>query len=274
MIQFRETASIRRVALSACVAAALVSFNASAETGSGAASDVSVHVNVLGVAELNVDPQAAVSFDNATEPTSLQDNLASLDLGGAIVHLTTGATGSQADYRPGSSWSGALASTSIDHFDLSAVDLLGASLLSIGADLIQSRSAMTGWCTAPGMATTQTSDLDEITFFNGFDEGNFYAGLPGDGDGGNVVLVNPGVSILGIPVTGLPTLPPPNTSIDLAAQGIAGATLILNEQSITSDGVNWSRMTANAIHLTLDAAGLITADVTVGHTDAKLDCTQ
>lgn len=273
MIHCRETDSIRRVMLGACVAVALAPFSASAGTGSAGASDLAVHVNVLGLAELNVDPQAAVSFENATDPTYADDALASLDLGSAIVHLTTGATSSSAEYRPGTTWSGSVANTSVVDLDLSAIDLLGSGLLSISADLVQSESAMIGWCAA-GRQAEHASNLDDITFFNGFDNGNFYAGLPGDDSGGNVVLVNPGVSILGIPVAGLPTLPPPNTSIDLAAQGIAGATLILNEQSITSDGVNWSRMTSNAIHLTLDVAGLITADVTVGHTDAKLDCTQ
>jgi hypothetical protein len=275
MIHRRETDSIRRVMLGACVALALASFNASAETGSAAASDLSVHVSVLGLANLDVDPQAAVAFTNVTDPTALNDGLPSLDLGGAIVHLTAGVTGSEADYRPGPSWSGALSTTSIANLNLSAVDLLGSGLLSISADLVQSQSAMMGWCVAAQkQAQTLASDLDEITFINGFDNGNFYAGLPGDETGGNVVLLNPGISILGIPVVDLPTLPPPNTSIDLAAQGILGATLILNEQTITSDGVLWSHMTSNAIHLTLNVAGLITADVTVGHTDAKLDCTQ
>jgi len=274
MIHRRETDSIRRVMLGACVAAALFSFNASAETGSGAASDVAIHVNVLGLAQLDVDPQAAVSFENASDPTSVQDGVPSIDLGNTLIHLTAGVSNSEAEFAPGPTWSATVASTSIVNLDLSAVDALGGGLLSIGADLIQSQSAILGYCIAARSALNRTSDLDDISFFNGFDEGNLYAGFPGDENGGNVVLENPGISILGIPISGLPSLPPPNTSIDLAAQGIAGATLILNEQTISGDGVGWSRMTANAIHLTLDVAGLITADVTVGHTDAKLDCTQ
>jgi len=273
MIHLRETDSIRRVMLGACVAAALVSIDASAESGSGAASDVAIHVNVLGLAQLDVDPQAAVSFENATEPTSQQDSLPSIDLGNALIHLSAGLSGSSAEFAPGPTWSATTAATSIVDLDLSAIDALGASLLSIGADLIQSQSTIMGYCLAE-RSGHRSAALDDITFFNSFDEGNLYSGFPGDENGGNVVLENPGISILGIPVTGLPSLPPPNTSIDLAAQGIAGATLILNEQSITGDGTTWSRMTSNAIHLTLDVAGLITADVTVGHTDAKLDCSQ
>jgi hypothetical protein len=274
MIHRREAASFRRVVLSAGVAAALASFNASAETGSGAASDVTIHVNVLGLAELNVDPQAAVSFQDAAEATSVQDSVPSIDLGNAVIHLSTGVSGAAAEFAPGPTWSATVAGTSLVDFDLAAVDALGGSLLSIGADLIESRSAIAGYCLAERSAGHRSAALDDISFFNGFDPGNLYAGFPGDDNGGNVVLENPGISILGIPVSGLPSLPPPNTSIDLAAQGILGATLILNEQSITGDGTDWSRMTSNAIHLTLDVAGLVTADVTVGHTDAKLDCTQ
>ncbi|MET0230861.1 MAG: hypothetical protein ABW186_08030 [Rhodanobacteraceae bacterium] len=274
MIHSRETASVRRVMLGACVAAALVSFDASAETGSGAASDVAIHVNVLGLAQLDVEPQAAVSFENATEPQSVQDSVASIDLGDANVHLGAGASGSSAEFLPGPTWSMATSNTSIANLDLSAVDVLGNGLLSIGADLVQSQSTIMGYCLVSRSALNRSVQTDDIMFFNSFDEGNLYAGFPGDEDGGNVVLVNPGVSILGIPVSGLPSLPPPNTAIDLAAQGIVGATLILNEQAITGDGVDWSGVTSNAIHLTLDVAGLVTADVTVGHTDAKLDCTQ
>jgi hypothetical protein len=260
--------------LSACVAAALVSFDASAETGSAAASDVTIHVNVLGLAELNVDPQAAVSFENASEPTSVDDGVPSIDLGNTLIHLSAGVSGASAEFVPGPTWSATVANTSLVNLDLSVVDALGGGLLSIGADLIQSQSAIMGYCIAARGAGHRSADVDDISFFNGFEEGNLYTGFPGDDNGGNVVIENPGISILGIPVTGLPSLPPPNTSIDLAAQGILGATLILNEQSITGDGTDWSRMTSNAIHLTLDVAGVITADVAVGHSDAKLDCTQ
>lgn len=269
----RGTDSIRRVMLGACVAGAFASFQASAQSGSGAASDVAVHVSVLGLAELNVDPQAAVSFENATESTSQQDGVPSINVGNALIQLSSGVADSSAVYARGPTWSAAEAGTSIANLSLSAVDALGGGLLSIGADLVESHSTIMGYCLA-SRSGQHSAGLDDITFFNSFDEGNLYAGFPGDENGGNVVLENPGISILGIPVSGLPSLPPPNTSIDLAAQGILGATLILNEQAITGDGTNWSRMTSNAIHLTLDVAGLITADVVVGHSDAKLDCTQ
>jgi hypothetical protein len=35
-----------------------------------------------------------------------------------------------------------------------------------------------------------------------------------------------------------------------------------------------SSLSSNALHLTLNVAGVITADVVLGHSDSTLDCTQ
>jgi hypothetical protein len=150
--------------------------------------------------------------------------------------------------------------------------LLNVNLLSITADLIQTQSMIVGYCLPAGRESRSASD--DITFFNGFDTGNLTPGGPGGTNGGNVKFVNPGVTILDTVVPEIPTDPPPNTNVDLAALGILDATLVLNEQTIAGDGVTMSSMSSNALHLTLNAAGLITADVTIGHTDSTLDCTQ
>ena len=260
--------------LAASLGLGFAATGAHAETGSGAAHDAAIHIDILGVADLDVDPQASVAFDNATEPTWQQDALPSLELGGALIHVSSGATVSQARYEPGSSLSAAAADTTILDFNLWAVNLLGDGLISISADTIQSQSTVMGYCLPNGQGARAA--LDDINFFNGFDSGNLTPGGPGDGsgDGGNVVLVNPAVTILGIPIPALPTTPAPNTTIDLASLGIAGATLILNERTIGGDGVNMSSMVSNAIHLMLATAGVITADVALGHSEAKLDCMQ
>jgi hypothetical protein len=273
MIHRRDWDTFGRGVLAASIALGFAAAEAHAETGSAAAHDFAIHIDVLGVASLDVDPQAAVAFDGVSEPTFEQDALPSLDIGDALVHLSTGATSSEAEYAPGASLSSSTANATIHDFDLSALSLLGDGLLSISADLIQSQSGVIGYC-LPQTREAQGM-FDDIAFFNGFDTGNLLPGGPGDpGDsGGNVVFVNPGVSILGIPVPNLPGLPEPNTTIDLVPLGIAGATLILNERVIGGDGVNTSAMTSNAMHLTLNTAGVITADVVVGHSEAKLDCT-
>jgi hypothetical protein len=81
------------------------------------------------------------------------------------------------------------------------------------------------------------------------------------------------IKILGIALPDLPTNPPPNTSIDLAALGIANATLVLNEQTVSGDGVTSGGVTSNALHLNLDAVGgLISADVVLAHSNSLLAC--
>lgn len=59
----------------------------------------------------------------------------------------------------------------------------------------------------------------------------------------------------------------PNTMVNLAALGIANATLILNEQIIAGDN---SSITVNAFHLSVNIANSITTDVILGHSQASV----
>jgi hypothetical protein len=58
----------------------------------------------------------------------------------------------------------------------------------------------------------------------------------------------------------------PNTSVNLAALGIANASLILNEQIIAGDQ---SSIVVNAFHLNVNIANSITAQVILGHSQAQ-----
>jgi hypothetical protein len=260
--------------LTALVAALTLSFAASshAETGTANAADLSVHINLLGVAQLDVDPQVPVGFSNATEPTYQQNSLPSFDAGGTLLHLSTGTMTTEAQYAPGVSISAAGADVELQNVDLSAVSALAQPLISLTADAIRSKSLVAGYCLPAG---GQRTAVDEIMFFNGFDHGNLSAGGDGGPTAGDDTSLN-GVqlSILGIPVPGIPETPPPNTAIDLASLGISGATLILNERSVGGDGVNTASLSTNAMHLTMDVASLVTADIVFAHSDSKLDCTQ
>jgi hypothetical protein len=252
----------------------LAATSASAETGTAVAQDVAIHINLLGIATLDVDPQVPLLINNETTATYLQDSLPGLDLGGTLLHLTSSTLAAEAEYAPGGAISAAGARASVEDLNLSAVDLLGTGLLSINASLIQSRSQVMGYC-LPSRASRGRDMFDDITFFNGFDTGNINGGGPNGSPGpDDVVLEDLGISILGIPIPDLPLNPPPNTIIDLSQLGIVGATLILNEQTFTGDGVNMGSLTSNAVHLTLNVAGLITADVVIAHSEGKLDCTQ
>lgn len=260
--------------LTALVAALALCFAASshAETGTANAADMSVHINLLGVVQLDVDPQVPVGFENATEPTHQQDSLPSFDQGGALLHLSTGTLMTEAQYAPGVSISAAGANVELQNVNLSAVSALAQPLISLTADSIRTKSLVAGYCLPAGQ---QRTAVDEIMFFSGFDPGNLSTGGDGGPQTGDDTSLN-GVqlSILGIPVPGIPEAPPPNTAIDLASLGISGATLILNERAVGGDGVTMASLSTNAMHLTMDVASLITADVVLAHSDSKLDCTQ
>lgn len=65
---------------------------------------------------------------------------------------------------------------------------------------------------------------------------------------------------------------PPNTTVDLNALGIVGATLVLNEQTLTGDGLASRGVSVNAFHLSLNVLGAlgVTGEVILGHSDASL----
>ena len=262
--------------LTALVAALSLGFaaGAHAEAGSANAKDISVHINLLGIAQLDVDPQAPAGFQNAVDATYQQNLVPSFDSGGTLLHLSTGTLTSEAQYVPGVSFSVAGADVEVQNVDLSAVDVLGHPLIALTADAIRSRSMVSGYCLQG--ARQQRTPFDDIMFFSGFDAGNLIPG--GDGNppstGDDTSLNGVGLTIMGTPVPNIPAVPPPNTSVDLGQLGIVGATLILNERTITGDGVSSLSLSRNAMHLALDVAGLVTADVVFAHADSALDCTQ
>jgi hypothetical protein len=261
--------------LTALVAACSMVFavGAHAETGSANAKDISVHINLLGVAQLDIDPQAPAGFQNAVDATYQTNLLPSFDSGGTLLHLSTGTITSEAQYVPGVSFSIAGADVELQNVDLSAVDALGNPLIALTADVIRSQSAVMGYCLPAGRQ--QRTAIDDIMFFSSFDNGNLFAGGDGNPSTGDDVSFNGlGISILGIPVPNIPEVPPPNTSIDLGQLGIVGATLILNERTLSGDGTTSLSLSTNAVHLALNVAGLVTADVVFAHSDSTLDCTQ
>jgi hypothetical protein len=265
--------------LAAAVCAAVAPAAAAGPTGNAGAYDLSVHINLLGVSQLNVDPQAPAQVANATASIADSHQLASLNTQDvlALLKLQTGLLQSDAQYA-GGDFAVVGAQGAVNGLNLSAVTLLAAPVLAVTADNITSRSVLAGACPP---TTNGAKDLlgNDFVFFNGFDEGNLTAvnsygggdtgsgGLPGSG----AKLGNLGLSLLGTNVP-IPLNPPPNTAVNLAGLGIAGATLILNEQTMSGDGVHSLGMTSNAVHLTLNVASLVTADIILAHSEASLSC--
>lgn len=267
--------------LAAAVCAAVAPAAAAGPTGNASAYDLSVHINLLGVSQLNVDPQAPAQITNATASTSDSHQLPSLNtqdpLG--LLKLQTGLLKSDAEYA-GGNFAVVGAQGTVNSLNLSAVTLLAAPVLAVTADNIVSRSVLAGAC-PPTPTVDGTTPLlgNDFIFFNGFDEGNLSAVDPyGGGDTGSGGLPGSGaklgnltLSLLGTNVP-IPLNPPPNTAVDLAGLGIAGATLILNEQTMSGDGVHSLGMTSNAVHLSLNVASLVTAEVILAHSQASLSC--
>ena len=257
-------------AVAAALAASIFSTDAAAQTGSANAQDLTVHVSLLGLANLDVTPQAPSVVADANVAVDITNSLPGLNIPGALLSLSTGLLTSEAQYVDGGT-SASGATVTVAGLDLSAVSLLGASLLSIGADAVTSTSIVSGYCPqVPGIQSTGL--LGDYVFTSSFDAGNLQSNPPGGDPDDGAKLTNLTISILGIEVPDLPLNPPPNTGIDLNTLGIVGATLMLNEQTITGDGINSTSKSSNAVHLALNVAGLITADVVVGHSDASLSC--
>lgn len=250
--------------------------------GNAAAHDLSIHINLVGITSLDVDAQTSASLVNVVGDATDSHSLPSVGISDplSLITLSTGALTSEAEYA-GGPMSAIAARASVANLDLSAgaaiVDVLG-----LGAGLVTSTSAMSGYC--PAAAPSTNSLLGDFVFGTGFDFGNLNGGGGGSGGGGGgggglgglppggTDLVDPVVSILGIPVPDLPLNPPPNTAIDLGALGIVGATLVLNEQTSSGDGVHSLSLGSNGIHLTLNVAGLVTGDVIIAHSEVGMAC--
>lgn len=273
--QIRSNPLCRRLALASVLALACGATPAMAEVGSAGAYDVSVTLTLLG-STVNVNAQTDVNIDLSVDPLSDLQVVPGFEFGSAaLVHLTTDALSSEAEYRPGVSFSASAGQSQVAGLNLSAVGLLGVNLLQLSADVIRSKSLVAGYCLPTANKGAQTDGLlDDVLYGNGFDAGNLGAGgngAPGTGPDDSVGLANVHLSILGIDVP-LPLNPPPNTGVDIPA-GIVGATLILNEQRVEGDGINQLTKTSNGLRLTLNILNLISGEVIVAHSSAGIDCT-
>jgi hypothetical protein len=245
---------------------------ASAEVASARGYALKADISILGGSTLHVDPLAVSEFTDATEAADETASLPSIDLGdNLLVNLTTGLVTSEAEYLPGATLQVGAQSTVAD-LSVSLVGLLGDALLEISADLIQSRVGISGYCVAP-VPPAPRELFGNVVFQNGFDQPNLIPdfGGPDDGGGsggGDVDLIDLVISVLGNPVL-IPVDFDPNTTIDL---GIA--TIIINEQTITGDLVNMASVEQNALHVSLDVIGVVTADIIAGHSEASVDCTR
>ena len=276
-----STSNSRAIALAATLATACMGHaSAAVPVGNADAYDLSIHIDILGVTQFDLVAPTSAEIVDATESISDSQTLASIIDADPLnlITLSTGTVISEAQYVAGTQ-SAIAARASVEDLELQALGLAQLDILSLVGGTISSQTALAGACPEPPAQVTDL--LDDFVFFSGFDQGNLGGGGDdGEGnDGGfgglpptGANLVDVQLSVLGIDVPALPLDPDPNTEIDLVSLGIAGATLILNEQTRSGDGVSSLAVASNALHLTMDVAALVTADVIVAHSAVSLDC--
>jgi len=270
--------NIRKAALAAALLIGPAAAYAANPVGNAAAHDFSIHIDLIGLTSLDVNAQTSANLTNVVGSASDSDQLPSFAISDplSLISLSSGELIAETEY-VGGPMSAIAARSTVNNLDLSVGTAL-VDVLGLGAGVVRSTTSMSGYC--PSAAPAPKSLLGDFVFGTGFDFGNLNGGGGGGGGGGGVGglppggvdLIDPVVSILGIPVPDLPLNPPPNTTIDLGQLGIVGATLILNEQTTSGDGVHLLATTANAIHLTMNVAGLVTADAVIAHSEASLAC--
>lgn len=244
---------------------------AAAPTASGRSYDFGVQISVASIQILNVGPQDQVQFTNLATAYEDDQNSVSFDSGsGTLARLQTGALDAATQWLPGSGFLAVGSMASASDVNLGVVNALSTSLLSLQAPLIQSTAIITGTCpTAAAMRTTNAVHIvDDYVFNNGFEVPNLKVSstaiVQGAEPGDSISL-----SITGNDVANIPSDPAVNTTV---ATGVAGVTLILNEQTVTGDGVSGIGVASNAFHLSLNIAGIITAEVVISHAEASIVC--
>ncbi|MFG0267909.1 MAG: PEP-CTERM sorting domain-containing protein [Rhodopirellula sp. JB055] len=161
---------------------------------------------------------------------------------GATADTVTSFAGSDVDGLPGSR--NANSSHVIENLDLSVVELAAVDLISITADAITVTSAVDG--DFGSLSPTGTMDVTNLQI--------------------SVSGVQVGATLNGSIAA--------NTGIDLSSV-LGGASLILNEQLLTGDGISSSGLATNAISLRLTDVGVagvgeLDGNVFVGLTNAGL----
>ncbi|MGH8557357.1 MAG: choice-of-anchor P family protein [Methylococcales bacterium] len=239
---------------------AAVSFGANAETASGLAYGGDITVNLLGgpaeidtgplpsgppgpngVAGSGVDSFGPINGSVLFVPVNL--NVPLLATVGVDLGVLTGEVSYMNPLQfppvPNSVTSATGAVTNVD-VSVNVATLLG---LGVTADAVESTSEITGVCGALTPAGTTT-------------------------------LTNAGVTVGANPLLALDVSPAPNTGIDINVLGLAGVTLILNEQVVGGNGITTSSISTNALHLTvsINLLGLVFADIILGHSEASVNC--
>ncbi len=240
-----------------CFASALPAQAAPAFAGSSRAYGLRSDLAVAGLGLVNPAPaglaqgEAPPSYSSQQAAVPLNVNVSQLlviDLLKATGTITSSAT---SDIGTAAAVKTTAASSTVENLELSVGSLLSIlpatpPIVAIEATAVQGNTVITG----------SSSGLLGLS--------------------GQTQLTGLKLKVLNVPVTlTVGDNPPPNTEIDLALAGLAGARLILNEQTVTGDGAGRITVVSNALSLKFNAValgslGLLNGTVEVGHHEAQV----
>lgn len=216
--------------------------------GSSSSNAVGVGVNaavpLLGIsANLSVNLIPA-SSGTAPTPYDVSNSVPSLNAGlGSIFGVGVGRINADA-------------SSNIDGSDGPKSASASASILDIGLDI--------------GLGVLELVNLNLETVKSTATVSGDFGALVAAGE---TILEGAALSIAGVPIA-LVDIPAPNTVVDLSGLGLAGVSLLLNEQILTGDGVGSRGLAVNAIHLSFNAfvskLVSLTGDIIIAHAQAQI----
>lgn len=235
-----------------------------APTASGHAYDVSIHLTIVGV-PFDVNAADDIQFTNQASAWSNGQQTATLSTSVAGAQFSAQNLDVEGRWQPGDGFLVVGTQATLNNVSLGTFDALSSALLSLTATQIQATSLIAGTCPAsarPARAKSLDTTVGDYIYFDSFDQRTLAPTTDVNTPGLNVAMQ-------GTPLLGLSDKPTPNTSLMLPG---GSGTLVLNEQSVTGDGISGLTVSNNAVHVTLSVAGLITGDAILAHADAGIAC--
>ena len=235
-----------------------VAMPASARVDSGSSSGVAAKANLVIFSPLAVDTGDLAAVSGTAPPAyDKSANAVPINVNSGVVgtlnllNLTgvgQSSAASNVNGLPGAR--SATAAAGVTNLGISVADLPGVivdppPLITLGAAEVSGASSITG------------------------DSGSFAAG-------GSVTLTGLQVTINGAAVNlNLPANVPPNTMVNLAPLGLAGATLYLNEVATTGNSTGALATSRTALRLKFTGVqvgilGILNGEISIGHTEARL----
>jgi hypothetical protein len=235
-----------------------------APTASGHAYDISIHLIIAGI-PFDVNAVDDVQFANQAAAWSGGQQTAAVNVSVGFASLRAQDLDVEAQWQPSGGFLVAGTQATLNNVSLATTDLLSNALLALGATQIQATSLIAGTCPASAgqaMEKSLTQAINDYVYVDGFEQRTLEPNSDVNTQGLGVAMQ--GTSLLGIPAS-----PGANTTLPLPG---GTGTLVIDEQTVTGDGITGLSVSNNGVHVTLNVLGLITGDVILAHADTGIAC--